>query len=265
MSKIELDDIKLNYEVEGKGYPIVFIHGLADKIEYWMPLTNDLKNDFKTICFDLRGHGKTDLGNQTPDIDLYAKDLFDLLNYLNIKKATFVGLSLGGSIAMNFAIKYPNLCSKLVIMNSFSELLPETIKIFDDLEKSLDLGYKEFCHEILPHSIPQEVYEENRNIIEDTIKNDAKTVNIQGLISAMNACRNVSITNQLNEINVPTLLISGKDDDFTSPAIQHIISENIKDCKQVFIKNTKHNLLIEQNIDTLIKLIRNFEQEHCSD
>lgn len=261
MSKIELDDIKLNYKVEGTGYPLVFIHGLADKIEYWMPLTNNLKKDYKTICFDLRGHGKTDLGNEIPDIDLYAKDLFDLLNYLKIEKATLIGLSLGGSIAMNFAIKYPELCSKLVIMNSFSELNPETIQIFDNLEKKLDLGYEEFCHEILPHSIPQEVYEENKDIIEATIKADAKTVNIQGLINAMNACRNVSITNKLDKINVPTLVITGEDDDFTSPSIQQKITENIKDCKQVFIKNSKHNLLIEQNINTLLKIIKNFEPE----
>ena len=109
MSKIELDDIKLNYKVEGTGYPLVFIHGLADKIEYWMPLTNNLKKDYKTICFDLRGHGKTDLGNEIPDIDLYAEDLFDLLNYLKIEKAMLIGLSLGGRIALNFVIKSPEL------------------------------------------------------------------------------------------------------------------------------------------------------------
>lgn len=87
--------MNLNYVVEGEGRAVVFIHGLSDNLNYWQILTSNFKNDYKSIRFDLRGHGLSELGNEEITVDLFSEDLLNLLNELHIDNVDIVGFSLG--------------------------------------------------------------------------------------------------------------------------------------------------------------------------
>ena len=62
MTKKIINDICINYELEGEGKTIVFVHGLSDSLEYWKVLSENLKNDYQTLIYDLRGHGVHPVG-----------------------------------------------------------------------------------------------------------------------------------------------------------------------------------------------------------
>ena len=99
--------MKLNYVDEGNGETLVFIHGLSDNLLYWEVLATAFKKDFRVVRLDLRGHGQSPLGDEEISIDTYADDLKNILDDLGIQKANLVGFSLGGAVALDFAIKYP--------------------------------------------------------------------------------------------------------------------------------------------------------------
>ena len=94
--RLKLNIMKLNYVVEGKGEPLIFLHGLSDNLRYWEALTSTLKKKYQVIRLDLRGHGESELGDEDITIDTYADDLKNLLDDLKIGAGNLIGFSLGG-------------------------------------------------------------------------------------------------------------------------------------------------------------------------
>jgi pimeloyl-ACP methyl ester carboxylesterase len=106
------DGVKLSYCVQGKGEPVVLIHGwLSDaRINWALPGTSGLlAKDYQVIALDVRGHGRSDKPTKE---DAYGPELVEdvvrLLDHLKIKKAHIVGYSMGGIIAASFIAKHPD-------------------------------------------------------------------------------------------------------------------------------------------------------------
>ena len=113
----QIGDVKFCYEILGKedGYPVLLIHGFGVKKEVWMAQVGDLSQEFKVIRFDNRGGGKSDRPSGD-HIEIFADDTKNLMDYLKIEKAHVMGWSLGGMIAQNFVLKYPERVDKLVLI-----------------------------------------------------------------------------------------------------------------------------------------------------
>ena len=142
--------VDVNYIFEGSGdKTIVFIHGLSDSLEYWMGLFSGLSDDYRILSYDLRGHGESDLGNEEFTMDLLAQDLHNLFLKLNIEKASLIALSLGGNIALTFALKYPELVDKLILMSTFSESDDNLSAKFKEFKKAINISYETFFDVII--------------------------------------------------------------------------------------------------------------------
>jgi len=114
---VEIGDVKFCYEIRGKedAYPLLLIHGFGVKKEVWMAQVGDLSQHFKVIRFDNRGAGKTTRPAGTT-MEIFADDTKKFLDYLKIEKAHVIGWSLGGMIAQNFVLMYPEKVDKLVLI-----------------------------------------------------------------------------------------------------------------------------------------------------
>jgi pimeloyl-ACP methyl ester carboxylesterase len=119
---VNLNGIKICYEISGKGHPVILVNGFGSKKEGWMGQVPVLSKKFKVITFDCRGTGKSDRPDIPYTMEMFADDIKHLIDYLNIPKAHFVGFSLGGMILQNFALKYPEKIDKLVLINSLSKI-----------------------------------------------------------------------------------------------------------------------------------------------
>ncbi|MFX1313489.1 MAG: alpha/beta fold hydrolase [Promethearchaeota archaeon] len=116
----DVNGIKICYEIHGKGYPIILVHGFGDKKEHWRAQVGDLSNYFKVIRFDNRGAGKSERPDGLYSMELYADDINALMEYLEIEKAHIIGHSLGGMIVQNFILKYPHRTNKVILINTLS-------------------------------------------------------------------------------------------------------------------------------------------------
>ena len=114
----DVNGIKICYEVQGEGDPVVLIHGFGITKEEWICQFEPLSQYFRVVRFDNRGSGKSDRPNTPYTMDLFADDTRGLSDFLKIEKAHIIGWSVGGMIAQHFAIKYPERVNKLILINT---------------------------------------------------------------------------------------------------------------------------------------------------
>lgn len=114
-----VNGIKVYYEIYGEGKPIVLLHGAFYTIEMnWGQLIPELSKTRKIIAIEMQGHGHTPFSDRKLDIATLASDVASVMDYLKIDSADVAGFSMGGSVAYQFAAKYPKRLKKLVIISS---------------------------------------------------------------------------------------------------------------------------------------------------
>jgi len=120
MPTVQTNDIETYYEVRGSGPPVVFVHGAIVDLTQWEPQLDALSDEYTTIAYDVRGHGRTGGSNrETYSMDLFADDLAALIAALDLDTPVVCGLSLGGCIAQVYADRYPDGLSGLILADTF--------------------------------------------------------------------------------------------------------------------------------------------------
>jgi len=117
----DANGIKLCYKVYGNddSYPIICIHGFGSKKETWIAQVGELSKNYRVITYDQRGAGKSDRPDKPPyTMDMFVDDIKGLMDYLNIEKSHILGRSMGGMIAQNFVVKYPEKVNKLILITT---------------------------------------------------------------------------------------------------------------------------------------------------
>ncbi|MET0391170.1 MAG: alpha/beta hydrolase [Polyangiales bacterium] len=102
----------------GRGPAILLIHGIGDSCDTWADVIPVLAREYTVIAPDLLGHGRSEKPRADYSVAAYANGMRDLISVLGIDRATVVGHSLGGGVAMQFAYQYPERCDRLVLVSS---------------------------------------------------------------------------------------------------------------------------------------------------
>lgn len=248
----------MNFKIEGNGRPLVFIHGLSDSLLYWEFLASHLKRDYQIIRMDLRGHGESYLGNDEVNIDLYVSDLKNLLDDLNLDNVDLIGFSLGGAVALDFSLKYPENVSSLVLMSSFSKSDEYLTNIFTQFKDALKNSFEDFYDLILPMVLCPEVIDDNREALDQIREFASKTANTDAYIKAVDACMEFDVDDSLSKIEVPTLVMSGKYDEISLLTSQRQLQKKIKNSELIVFDNVKHNLLVGKNNERVLEVLEKF-------
>lgn len=107
--------VKLSYEIKGKGYPILCLHGHPGSSSSLSVFSHGLSPNYQTICPDLRGYGRSQT-HQPFSMSDHLDDLSELLDHLNFEKGYLLGWSLGGILALELALKYPEKFTKIILI-----------------------------------------------------------------------------------------------------------------------------------------------------
>ena len=115
---ITLHGRSLNYVQAGRGPVLLLIHGMAGNLENWQAVIEPLARRHTVVAVDLPGHGRSEGGAGDYSLGAHAAAMRDLLVALGHTRATLVGHSLGGGIAMQFAYQFPEMAERLVLVSS---------------------------------------------------------------------------------------------------------------------------------------------------
>ncbi|WP_016950035.1 alpha/beta fold hydrolase [Anabaena sp. PCC 7108] len=119
---LQLEQQGRSLELNSSENNLIMVHGLATNLAFWYHLAHAFTNTHRVTLFDLRGHGKSSMpkSNYTPK--QLADDLKDLMDHLNIKTASLVGHSFGGTVLLHFLAEYPNYADRIILADVRSKL-----------------------------------------------------------------------------------------------------------------------------------------------
>ena len=117
--------VRLYYETFGSGEPLVFVHGGGISHEFWEQQTYAFADSHQVLAYDLRGHGESDKPPHGHEFNRFVLDLEALIKHLELGKVTLVCYAIGGYVGMLYALRNPNLLSKLVLVSSSARFLEE--------------------------------------------------------------------------------------------------------------------------------------------
>ena len=120
MPMARVNGININYKVEGQGEPLVMLMGLSAALGAWSSQVPLLKKYYRVIRLDNRGAGKSDKPAGPYTTKMMADDTVGLMDHLGIEKANFMGVSMGGMIAQEIAINYPQRVNKLILASTYA-------------------------------------------------------------------------------------------------------------------------------------------------
>jgi pimeloyl-ACP methyl ester carboxylesterase len=222
------------YERHGTGIPIIFIHppGMGHVVfKYQKPLAKM----FQVILYDLRGHGKSEYKDEEVTISLLSDDLHHLLDECQIDKAIICGYSSGGSIAQEFAIRYPNRTLGLILCGGFSEV--STFLLKNEFKAGIWLAknHLNILSNILSYS--HKVMKEDEIEIKDYVLMTNQTT----LVNLYRNGLKYTCTERLKLIQAPLLLIYG-DKDYYIHSYQKIYKSLVTNSDTVYIDNALHQI-----------------------
>jgi len=274
--KVKVNDIQIYYEVKGEGFPLVMIQGLSYSLDGWdLRLIEGLSKMFKLVLFDNRGAGRTGVSDREYTMKLFADDTAGLMNALGIYKAHILGLSMGGMIAQELVLNYPEKVAKLVLCSTGSQwcFSQEASRI---LSAMTELSQEELTRMILSlkfaSDFPSDFVRKKPGVVilftSDFVKEHPDLVDLlilqaakhpiskEGWIRQLNAIRGFNTHGRLQKIKVPTLILHGRKDVEIPPENGSILAEAIPNAKLVYLEKSAHSLAEEMR--EVISLITDF-------
>jgi len=235
---------------------IVLIHGFPFSHEMWASQVEFLREKFRVITYDIRGHGRSGVGDGQYALEFFVDDLIGLLDHLGIEKAVVCGLSMGGYIALRAAEKNPErfkaliLCDTSALPDSNEAKLKRATLVKIIKTEGLEVFAESFLKAIFtPQSIDSKL--EFVKTIRDIILSNSP-IGVCGTLLAL--AGRTDTTPFLSKINVPTLILVGESDGVTPPQVARMMHENIAHSEFYIIGSAGHMSNLENTNDFNLRL-----------
>lgn len=244
--KIKTNGIETHYTVEGEGPWLTMSHSLACNLSMWDEQAKLLSRRFKVLRYDTRGHGKSDAPEAPYNLEQLADDAKALFDELGITRTHWVGLSMGGMIGQVFALKYPRMFSSMVLADTTSRYPADAVQIWDERVRTARAeGMSAMVEGTLGRWFTEPYRTAEKGVIEHIAAGIRETP-VEGYAGCCAAISKMDALERLKEIDCPTLVIVGEQDQGTTPAAARLIQENIKGAELVIIPSAAHLSNVEQ-------------------
>jgi 3-oxoadipate enol-lactonase len=246
--KTKANGIDIHYEIHGKeGAPwLVLSHSLACSVRMWDPQIAALKDSYRILAYDTRGHGATEAPRGAYTLEMLADDLFFLLKELKIGTAHYCGLSMGGMIGQTFALKYPGVFRTLTLADTTSRYPAEAWPLWQERIKLAETkGMEPLAQPTLERWFT-EAFRRSSPAVVDGVRKLILATPVAGYAGCCQAIPKINLTARLKEIRCPILVIVGADDPGTPPAMAKEIHDNAPGSKLVVLPQAAHLANLEQ-------------------
>jgi len=266
MPKVQVGDVNLNYDLHGKGEPLLMIMGLGASSAAWDPeLVEDLARTFRVITFDNRGTGQSDKPDAPYSIEMFADDAAGLLKKLEVPRAHIFGVSMGGMIAQEFALRHPAQTATLTLGCTTAGGThsvpppPESLKVLTAPREGV--SPEEVIRRGWPLGYTAKYIAGNRASLEASIprllKHPTPPFAFQRQLEGTYTLKTFD---RLPQIKAPTLVITGAEDVLIPAKNSEIIAAQIPGSKLHLIKDAGHAFWVRR--DEFTKVLVPFLKSH---
>ena len=213
MSILNYKNISVYYSEAGSGSTVVLLHGFLENSTMWDSIASEISKKYRTITIDLLGHGHTESLGYVHTMEDNADMVLAVLTALKVRKAAFVGHSMGGYVALAFMELYSERIKGLALINSTSKADSEERKINRDRAiKAVKENYTSFVRLAVTNLFSEETRARLSDDIEK-VKNDALKTPLQGIVASLEGMKiRKDREILLHFAPFPTLLVLGKND-----------------------------------------------------
>jgi len=261
MPKVKVNNINLYYETHGEGDPLLLIPGLGCDSQAWLPVINGLSNRFRIIAIDNRGAGRSDVPGSPYTIRDMADDASRLLDHLSVRSTHIIGHSLGGYIAQEFAINYPERVNRLILESTAPVSSQRNNILFECF-----LDWRREGMDLEPWMrawsfwlfTPQRF--EDKDYIDGFIRECVEyphPQSIKGLEGQINAISSFDARDRLGKIRAKTLVIEGKEDILILPGEVETLAKGIPGSSMLYVGGAAHLLHMERE-EEFNRAVRDF-------
>lgn len=238
---------RLNYVVSGpENAPVlVLAHGLATDLTMWDDVAVELQRDYRIVRYDSRGHGRSPIPTQPFTLEELASDVVTFLDDLQIEKAFFAGLSMGGMVGMTLGLSSPERLSGLVVCDARGDA-PQAYQ--DSWSQRISKVRSEGLAAIVDATIDRWFTDQFKNRVGavDAVRQMMMRTSETGYIFSAQALQSLDCTSRLPTLTVPTLYLVGSEDAGAPPDVMRRMHELTPNSQFIAIAGAGHISALEQ-------------------
>jgi proline iminopeptidase len=274
MTKIQIRDVSLHVKVMGKGYPLVLMHGGPGADLYTMMSFKSCADQFTLIFYDHRCNGRSEGAEVTSmTMENLTADADALRQALGFEKWAVLGHSFGGNVALEYALRYPQNLSHLLLVNSGGDFrwprenAPEVLAKRGFSPEIVELARRHFSGQFEPNQMFSNLMKLGKAYNPYTSLRQLPHLIFMGLQTKLQpealifgetqVLKNWTVMDRLGEIKAPTLVMAGRQDFVYPPEHQEELAAGIPNARLVLIDHAGHNPQDEQP-EEVFKAIKNF-------
>ncbi len=234
--KLQKSGIELCYygEMDKAKMPLLFVHGSGGNGLLWKQQLRGLADTYSPIALDLPGHGNS-TGSSCQSVSLYVDYIRELKESLALPPYTLCGHSLGGAIALDYQLRYPEELKSIILIATGGRLRV-TSEILDRYGRGEKMP--EMASYLYGSDASAKMIREGEKYI----------MNVPARVwhDDFTACNNFDVLSELHKINVPVLILCGTEDRMTPPKYSHYLEQKIPGAKLELFPGSGHMLMLEK-------------------
>lgn len=252
MSEFKFNGKNVYYEVHGdRGKPLMLLNGIMMSANSWKPFIKSFSENNRLILVDFFDQGKSARMDAAYTQAVQADVAAALLDTLGIKSASVMGISYGGEVALQLALKYPHAVERLILANTAARTSAWLREIGHCWNAAAETGDGRLYYlTTIPVIYSTAFYESHAEWMKAREKTLVPYFSQPDVLSALirltDSAENYDVTARLGEISCPTLIISAESDIITPITEQELLHACIKGSKHVIIKDSGHASMYEQ-------------------
>jgi pimeloyl-ACP methyl ester carboxylesterase len=241
MNEIKAGELKLAYQIQGKGPPLVLLHGGVTDSRSWRKQIEELSDNFQVIAWDAPGCGKSSDPPENINLGDYADYLYTFLQEIGAENPHLAGLSFGAGLAIEFYRKYPHIPKTLILASAYAgwagSLSPDIVE--ERLKKGIEQSEMP-AGQVVDSWIPGLF----SDLASDAIKEETATImsdfHPSGMRTMLIAFANADLREVLPNIRIPTLLLYGEKDQRSPLKVAESLHKSIPTSRLVVIPKAGH-------------------------
>jgi 3-oxoadipate enol-lactonase len=255
--KIKANGITINYQIDGPDNApcLVFSNSLATSLSMWDEQAAALKDSYRVLRYDQRGHGSTDAPAGRYAYDTLLADALGLLNALSIEKAHFAGLSMGGATALGLAERHPDRFDRIIVCDSPCQSTPQSSQQWEErIAVAQKQGIEALVEPTVGRWFPPEILAKKAPYV-DKVRAMIRATPVNGFIGCAAALADHDYASAVATVKHPVLFLGGEKDAATAPMRK--LNEKLPGSKFVALEGAGHISNMDRPAE-FTKAIRDF-------